>query len=90
LDSECPKTASNYFDRCQAYERFLKWNETLPEGQKVQLEKTTKQKRSVSVEKREKIIVDGKNQSTITTDDLADYYDNDDDNTVTTESPGKP
>lgn len=37
LDIECPKTAPNYFDRCDAYRRFLVWNERWPIDKRVQL-----------------------------------------------------
>uniref|UniRef100_A0A915DZN8 SSD domain-containing protein n=1 Tax=Ditylenchus dipsaci TaxID=166011 RepID=A0A915DZN8_9BILA len=44
LDHECPKTAKNYFDRCSAFAKFVKWNENNPESKKVYLEAEEKKK----------------------------------------------
>ncbi|KAI1720235.1 patched family domain-containing protein [Ditylenchus destructor] len=38
LDVDCPSTAPNYFDRCAAFKRFVKWNNNNPESQQVKLE----------------------------------------------------
>lgn len=64
---------------------FVEWNGKLPQGEQIHLEPTlkgkTKGKRDTAM------ILDEKNQ-TQTNDDVADYYDNGEENTVTTESPG--
>ncbi|VDM65763.1 unnamed protein product, partial [Strongylus vulgaris] len=39
LDSECPKSSPNYFDRCAALEKFNEWNMGKGDAEKIQLEK---------------------------------------------------
>ncbi|KAK6037427.1 hypothetical protein COOONC_25067 [Cooperia oncophora] len=39
LDPECPKTAPNYYDRCNAMEKFNEWNMAKPDSEKIQLER---------------------------------------------------
>ncbi|KAK5976366.1 hypothetical protein GCK32_015621, partial [Trichostrongylus colubriformis] len=39
LDVDCPKTAPNYFDRCNALEKFNEWNMVKPDSEKIQLER---------------------------------------------------
>ncbi|KAI1727848.1 patched family domain-containing protein [Ditylenchus destructor] len=38
LDVDCPSTAPNYFDRCAAFKRFVKWNNIHEESKQVKLE----------------------------------------------------
>ena len=95
LDPDCPNSAPNYFDRCQAYAKFKEWNNALPEQNKIKLEQISKKeeiskplrKREVTTNTSLNLFSNTSNNST--TDDLADYYDNnDDDKSETTESPG--
>uniref|UniRef100_A0A1I8B8P9 SSD domain-containing protein n=1 Tax=Meloidogyne hapla TaxID=6305 RepID=A0A1I8B8P9_MELHA len=99
LDPDCPSSAPNYFDRCQAYSKFKEWNNALPEQNKIKLEQITKKVEiSKPLRKREATNISSVNNlfssnstsNNSTTDDLADYYDNnDDDKSETTESPEK-
>lgn len=96
LDPDCPNSAPNYFDRCQAYAKFKEWNNALPEQNKIKLEQISK-KEEISKPLRKREVTATNNSLNLfsntsnnsTTDDLADYYDNnDDDKSETTESPG--
>uniref|UniRef100_A0A915PEB4 SSD domain-containing protein n=1 Tax=Meloidogyne floridensis TaxID=298350 RepID=A0A915PEB4_9BILA len=97
LDPDCPNSAPNYFDRCQAYAKFKEWNNALPEQNKIKLEQISK-KEEISKPLRKREVTATNNSLNLfsntsnnsTTDDLADYYDNnDDDKSETTESPEK-
>uniref|UniRef100_A0A915LIH7 SSD domain-containing protein n=1 Tax=Meloidogyne javanica TaxID=6303 RepID=A0A915LIH7_MELJA len=56
LDPDCPNSAPNYFDRCQAYAKFKEWNNALPEQNKIKLEQISKKEEiSKPLRKREKL-----------------------------------
>ncbi|CAD5215815.1 unnamed protein product [Bursaphelenchus xylophilus] len=38
LDPECPPEAPNNFNRCKAFEKFMIWNEALPQSERVKLD----------------------------------------------------
>ncbi|CAD6193959.1 unnamed protein product [Caenorhabditis auriculariae] len=58
LDSECPPSSPNYFDRCGAYKKFQTWNMAKNMDEQVKLERKIVQKEDKKTDVAESILND--------------------------------